>query len=269
MKICGMRWGKEFGMACGPETSFVVEVRFEKDGKDVFVSDSLYDCFENFLVTGESAFETLTGNADSDEFEALRDSSIKEAELSFEDEETLAEGMESLTGSPFRQAILFTHMAMDAMEFDDDEGTAGRFIDAYIGKEVDSLVIPEPSVPDECEDSEESGEEDSDDSVVNEDDLLEDVRSAYEGQPVDTGLMELEEGETPSAWYRSYEFFHEGGKEYKLTYSFDLNDDGEFTGIDRPACERVEGDTVIPCAEGEVSIKRIYQELRDALDGWM
>ncbi len=81
--------------------------------------------------------------------------------------------------------------------------------------------------------------------------------------------MEIDEGATYEAWYCSHETFRAGDKEYRLTYSFDLDADVVFTHIYRPDCERIEGDKFMPCEDGEVSARRIYEELRSALDGWL
>ena len=81
--------------------------------------------------------------------------------------------------------------------------------------------------------------------------------------------VDPEWGKLYKAWYRPHETFRVGDREYRLTYSFDLDADGVFTHIYRPDCERIEGDKFVPCEDGEVSARRIYEELRSALDGWL
>ena len=253
------------GIACGPVPGNVVAevcVRDVEDGTLKYYSMVEVEGIPNFFETDVSTYERQIKNDPNDD--EFWDMLSEHSSGDFGDYYDFFDSLEETEPHDEAKAMIQRYLVyLVRADWDEIEQMKAKSISHNLGEFVIPVCDAEQDYLDE------QGEEEINEAVTTEKELLEDVRDAYEGLAVDTGLMELEEGETPAAWYRSYEFFHENGNEFRLTYGFDLNDDGEFTGIDEPVCERVEGDTFIPCTEGEVSMKRIYQELRNALDSWM
>lgn len=99
--------------------------------------------------------------------------------------------------------------------------------------------------------------------------LIDDLSDEFAGLEIDTSNLELEEGETPEGTYSSAVFFQEGEGDYRLKYSFDVDDDGDILYVGMPEVEKLVGKEYVPCPEGEVSAERICEVLRDELNGWV
>lgn len=101
------------------------------------------------------------------------------------------------------------------------------------------------------------------------DDYVDSLNQEYYGQVIDTGCLELEEGESPEAWYSTHVDFHEGQTDYRMKYGLWVNDDASISSVDKPTLEKKVGDDYVPCSVDEVSPKRLYELLDEELRFWL
>ncbi len=253
------------GMACGPVPGNVIAEVCLRDVEEGTVKYHSLAEVEGTLNFFETDISTYDRQIENDPDEGFWDMLSEHSSGGFSDYYSFFENLEELKLHDDDHLLVWKYLVyMVRAEWEEVEQMKTESIGKCLGAFEIPVCVEEQDYLDEQD------EEDTDETAAaDEEELLENVRDDYEGLQVDTRSMELEEGESPAAWYKSEDFFRDGENEYRLTYGFDLNDDGEFTGIDQPVCERKVGETFVPCNEGEVSAERIYQELRDALDSWL
>ena len=146
MKMKSMRWGYDGGgMACGPvDGACIVEVCLDDNGQDLYVADSLFECYEHFWVTRKPVFEALMA-VDMDALEEITNEGIEDFEYAMEGGDMTEETAEIMNESNYLPAIRFARMAMDVFDIEKDNGqTAARFMEPYIGRDPAEMTFETP-----------------------------------------------------------------------------------------------------------------------------
>ncbi len=156
MKVRNMRWGFDGGgVACGPiEGSRYVEICVTgNDQHNYFVVVSRMMEYERIFVSTMPLFDILIhmNHADVDysaELAKCTANCVEEYDCVVSD--TL---QEELDGTDFAKVILLARVAMqDYYEYEDEESdsdTARDYIEPYVGKTLEDMVIPEYAMDDE------------------------------------------------------------------------------------------------------------------------
>lgn len=148
MKIRNMRWGYDGGgVACGPVSgSSVVEVCVTDERHNYFVIVSEMDGFQRVGVSPIPLFDILIHMMHYDvqfdeEFAKYESNVIEDYDFEIGDEP------DEMYESKYAKVIHLARLAMQAyMELDDggsETAAAEKFIEPYIGEDVDEMDLPE------------------------------------------------------------------------------------------------------------------------------
>lgn len=254
----------EGGMACGPVGGSVVgEVRIAdtENGTVNFYSLVEVEGIPNFSKTDISVYEQLIREDEGKDFYDML------FEHAFGDFMGYGDFYESLDGRDLSEEDMIWKYLVYVVRASWEE--VEKMKAESIGRCIGDFEIPV------CDAEEEYMEDTADEDPEEEENttkeaLLEEIRDEYLGLQIDTGCIDLEEGDTYDGYYSTKEeITAENGNKYQLTYNFDINAEGKFAGISWPKCEKIIDGKAVPCKDEEVGIERIAEMLRDELDNWL
>lgn len=252
------------GFACGPVSGHVVaEVRLRDMEKDLVEYHSLVEvegCLE-FFRTANSTYDCHIADDYDDE---VWDELMKDRVGGYCDYREFYQDLVEMKACDEERAMIWKFLAyLVRADWEEIEQIKAKSIGRCLG----DFEIPVcDAEQDYLDDVEEDSEEDDSDSKES---FHEKLNNEFSERCIDVSDLNLGEGDSPEGIYSSYVEFHEGQDNYKLEYSFWVNDNAEISHIDWPACVKLVGNEYVPCPDGEVSAKRIYELLREELDVWM
>lgn len=254
------------GLACGPVSGSVVAevcVRDTEEGTVKYHSLAEVDGTVNFFETDISTYDRQIANdPDDEEFWNMLNEHNTEG---FTDYYEFFDSLEEKgLYDEARQLIQKYLVYLVRAEWEEVDQMKA----ASIGKCFGEFEIPVCDVEQEYLDENEDEESEEDDSESLEE-LLEMIREEFVGQCIDTNAFDFKEEDSPEGMYSSYVKFQDNGKEYQLKYGLWINENAEITHVEKPDCERLEGEEYVKCPEGEVSAQKICKILRDELNSWL
>ncbi len=251
------------GMACGPVSgSVVAEVCLRDLEEGTMKYDSLVEVegIPNFFETEVSTYDQQIEEVDD---EAFWDMLSEHAASDFSGYVGFFENQEELELHDPEHLLIWKYLVyMVRASWEDVD----KMKTQSVGKCLGDFEIPICDLEQEYLDDL-ADEEDEEEKTLEE--MIDDLSNEFEGLEIDTSDLELEEGETPEGTYSSEVYFQEGEGDYKLKYSFDVDDDGDILYVSVPDVEKLVGKEYVPCPDGEVSAERICEVLRDELNSWV
>ncbi len=251
------------GMACGPVPgSVVAEVCLRDMEEGVVKYDSLVEVegIPNFFETDESTYDRQIDEVDD---EAFWDMLSEHTASEFSDYVGFFDYQEELEKHDPEHLLIWKYLIyMARASWDEVEQMKAK----SVGKCLGDFEIPVCDVEQEYLDDMADEESEEDESLEK---MIEDLSDEFSGLEIDTSGMDLEEGDTAEGTYFSDIFFKEGQGEYKLKYSFEVDDEAEIMYVNVPEVEKKVGEEYVPCPEGEVSAERICEVLRETMNGWL
>ena len=253
------------GMACGPISGSTVAevcVRDQKEGTVKYYSLAEVEGIPHFFETDVSTYDRQIEEVDD---EGFWDMLSEHAVSDFSDYVDFFASQDEMEHNALDRLLIRKYLIyMVRAGWDDIEHLKTK----SIGKCLGDFAIPVCDVEQEYLDDI-ADEENAVEKSETLEELIDDLSDEFAGLVIDTSSMELEEGETPEGYYSSEIQFREGQNNYKLKYSFDVNDDAEIMYVGMPNVEKLVSNEYIPCPEGEVSAERICEVLRDGMNGWL
>ena len=261
------------GMACGPVSgSVVAEVCIRDLEKETVKYYSLTEVegIPNLCETDESTYDRQIEEVDDKEFWEMLIARVS-SDFSDYDDFFSIQGEMKLRDPEF---VLICKYLIYMVRADWEE--VEQLKASSVGKCLGDFDIPisdleQEYLDDICEEeSEETEETEEPDGSDSRESLLEMINADFKYEKIDVStFIDRDENEMPGGHYSSQDNFEAGGNHYRIEYSLWVNDDAEITSVDWPKCLKLVDGEYVPCPDGEVSNRKIYEMLHDELNNWL
>ena len=261
------------GMACGPVSGSVVAevcIRDLEEKTVKYYSLSEVEGIPNFFETDDSTYDRQIEELDDEEFWEMLSTHAVDG---FSDYVDVFENQEDMELHDSDLLLIWKYLVyMVRADWDEIEELKAESVGKCLGDFEIPVSDVEQEYLDDMADEETENEtenETEDEGPETMEEMISALNDEFSGLEIRTSEMNLEEGETAEGSYSAEVDFSEGQNDYKMEYGFDVNDEAEIMFVETPKVKKLVGDEYVLCPDGEVSIKRIYEVLRDELDSWL